>query len=538
MTLTTSNILTVNNLHASFKLGEKVNEVVRGISFEIHQGETVAIIGESGSGKTVTALSTMQLLPYPVAFHDAGSIKLNGKEIIGANKKMLRSIRGNKIAMVFQEPMTALNPLHTIGRQVSESLIVHKKLRKVEARSQAQKLLELVSLSEASERMNAYPHELSGGQRQRVVIAMALACEPDLLIADEPTTALDVTVQSEILSLLKDLKLRLGMAILLITHDLNIVRQMADRLYVMKDGLILESGITEEVFCSPKHNYTKSLILSELKSEPLKIDGKPDQLLTGEKINVSFPIKKGIFGQTKSEIKAVNNVSVLIRKGHTLGLVGESGSGKTTLALALLRLQKSQGKIIFDGISIDGYGFSAMRPLRRKMQLVFQDPFSSLSPRMSVSQIILEGISVHKLGVNNYEREKLIVESLEEVGIDPGMRNRYPHEFSGGQRQRIAIARALVLKPQFLVLDEPTSALDVSVQAQIIELLRDLQKSRSLAYLFISHDLRVIRSLCHEVIVLKGGEIVEYGSAEQIFQNPKTPYTNKLLEAAFEIQKI
>ena len=339
MTLTTSNILTVNNLHASFKLGEKVNEVVRGISFEIRQGETVAIIGESGSGKTVTALSTMQLLPYPVAFHDAGSIKLNGKEIIGANKKMLRSIRGNKIAMVFQEPMTALNPLHTIGRQVSESLIVHKKLRKVEARSQAQKLLELVSLSEASERMNAYPHELSGGQRQRVVIAMALACEPDLLIADEPTTALDVTVQSEILSLLKDLKLRLGMAILLITHDLNIVRQMADRLYVMKDGLILESGITEEVFCSPKHNYTKSLILSELKSEPLKIDGKPDQLLTGEKINVSFPIKKGIFGQTKSEIKAVNNVSVLIRKGHTLGLVGESGSGKTTLALALLRLQ-------------------------------------------------------------------------------------------------------------------------------------------------------------------------------------------------------
>ncbi|MBJ27109.1 MAG: microcin ABC transporter ATP-binding protein [Rhodospirillaceae bacterium] len=538
MTLSSKKLLRVRDLRIGFKVSGEVKEVVSGISFDVNQGETVAIVGESGSGKTISALSTMQLLPYPVAFHKTGSIKFNDTEIIGANKKTIRSIRGDKIAMIFQEPMTSLNPLHTIGRQVTESLLVHKKLRKEEARRQTQSLLEMVSLNEAADRMNAYPHELSGGQRQRVMIAMALACEPDLLIADEPTTALDVTVQAEILSLLKKLKSQMGMSILLITHDLNIVRYMSDRMYVMKDGLILEQGNTEKIFLSPDNKYTQLLIDSELREGPPVSNKEEKILLKAEMINVSFPIKAGILGRTVSKINAVNNVSILIREGQTLGLVGESGSGKTTLALALLRLQNSKGSILFDGSSIDKFGFKSMRPLRRKMQIVFQDPFSSMSPRMSVSQIILEGMAVHKIGENIHEREKLIIESLEEVGIDPDIRDRYPHEFSGGQRQRIAIARALVLKPQFLVLDEPTSALDMSVQAQIIDLLRELQYRRRLTYLFISHDLRVIRSICHDVIVLKGGEVVEHGSSREIFKNPKTIYTKDLLSAAFKMKTI
>tara|TARA_Y100001970_G_scaffold216812_1_gene265419 strand:- start:9432 stop:11036 length:1605 start_codon:yes stop_codon:yes gene_type:complete len=525
-------LISVKDLYVTFNSGKKKTEAVRGVTLNINKGETVALVGESGSGKSVTALSLMQLLPYPLAQHPSGSIKLDGKEIIGANKKTIREIRGNRISMVFQEPMTSLNPLHSIGRQVAEALIVNKALRKSEAWREAQKLLKLVSLGAASERMNAYPHELSGGQRQRVMIAMALSCSPDLLIADEPTTALDVTVQAEILELLKDLKKRLAMSMLLITHDLNIVRGLSDRMYVMKDGHILEEGITSLVFSSPKSEYTKLLIDSEPKGVPLLPPSDSREVIRCDSLRVYFSKKSGIFRRHDRSIKAVDDVSLVVKEGQTVGVVGESGSGKTTLGLALLRLQQSSGNIVFQGTVISKKGFRAMRPLRRDMQIVFQDPFSSLSPRMSVSEIITEGMLVHGIGKNRSEREHLIVNSLKEVSVDPDVRNRYPHEFSGGQRQRIAIARALALKPKFMVLDEPTSSLDMTVQMQIIDLLRELQERRRLAYLFISHDLRVIRALSHEVIVLKDGIVLERGSSEKIFNQPTHDYTRNLISAA------
>ena len=529
-------LINISDLRVTFSSGSNSFDAVRGISFDINRGETLAIVGESGSGKSVSALSILQLLPYPNAKHPSGSIRMDGEEIIGAPKKLIQTIRGNRIAMIFQEPMTSLNPLHTIGKQVAEPLMIHRAYRKSEAYKAAKELLELVSLSEVTTRMNAYPHELSGGQRQRVMIAMALACEPDLLIADEPTTALDVTVQAQILTLLKKLKKKLGMSLLLITHDLNIVRQLADRICVMKDGIIIEQGIAKEIFESPNHNYTKLLIQSEPKGNPLpKISGAP-VVLECKNIKVSFPIKSGVFRNKIHEIKAVNNISLAVKEGQTLGVVGESGSGKTTLALALLRLQSSSGKIIFQGKEINNFGFHDMRSLRKQMQIVFQDPFGSLSPRMSVEQIIAEGMIVHNIAKDREQREKLIIEVLEKVGMDSSMRNRYPHEFSGGQRQRIAIARALVLKPRLLVLDEPTSALDMSVQAQIIDLLRNLQKEYRLAYLFISHDLRVIRAICHEILVLRNGMEMEQGPSQEIFKTPRTSYTKELLSAAFNLQ--
>ena len=529
-------LLDVRDLHVTFAASGRETRAVRGVSFDIRKGETVALVGESGSGKSVSALSVLQLLPYPAASHPGGSIRLDGEELMGAPKKALRAVRGNRIAMIFQEPMTSLNPLHTIGRQVAEPLMLHRAMRKPEAYRRARELLELVALGEAAGRLKAYPHELSGGQRQRVMIAMALACEPDLLIADEPTTALDVTVQAQILKLLQELQAKLGMAMLLITHDLNIVRHMAKRVSVMKDGEIVEAGAAGEVFCAPQHDYTRALLNAEPKGDPLPVGEAAPSVLACDDLKVHFPIKAGVLRRTVGHIKAVDGVTIDVREGQTVGVVGESGSGKTTLALAVLRLLSSAGPIRFEGEAIEGHDFKAMRPLRRRMQIVFQDPFSSLSPRMSVSQIIEEGLTVHRLGGTEAEREKLIVDALEEVGIDPAMRDRYPHEFSGGQRQRIAIARALVLKPRFVVLDEPTSALDMSVQAQIVELLRELQDRHRLAYLFISHDLRVVRAISHEVVVLKDGVVVEQGPAQQVFENPATDYTRALLSAAFELR--
>ena len=529
-------LLDVRDLAVSFSGSAGETKAVKGISFSVEKGETVALVGESGSGKSVSALSILQLLPYPVASHPRGSIRVDGEEMIGASKRQLRSVRGNRIAMIFQEPMTSLNPLHSIGRQVAEPLMLHQAMRKPAAYKRGEELLEMVALGDTAHRLKAYPHELSGGQRQRVMIAMALACTPDLLIADEPTTALDVTVQAQILKLLKDLQARLGMAMLLITHDLNIVRHMANRVSVMKEGKIVEAGASEDVFTAPQHNYTRTLLNAEPKGDPLPVEASAPTVLSCDDLKVHFPIKAGVMRRTVGHIKAVDGVTIDVREGQTVGVVGESGSGKTTLALALLRLERSQGTIAFEGQAIEQFAFKAMRPLRQRMQVVFQDPFSSLSPRMSVAQIIEEGLKVHGLGGNAAARVELITTALEEVGIDPDMRNRYPHEFSGGQRQRVAIARALVLKPRFIVLDEPTSALDMSVQAQIIELLRDLQDRHRLAYLFISHDLRVIRAISHEVVVLKDGLVVEQGPALDVFTQPKTDYTRALLSAALELR--
>ena len=508
---------------------------VSGVSFDIERGETVALVGESGSGKSVTALSILQLLPYPVASHPSGTIDVDGTEVIGASPRRLRQIRGNRISMIFQEPMTSLNPLHTIGRQVAEVLTLHRGMPKRQALIRAQELLEMVALGETARRLKAFPHELSGGQRQRVMIAMALACEPDLLIADEPTTALDVTVQAQILKLLGELQQRLGMAMLLITHDLSIVRHISDRVCVMRDGAIVEEGATERVFEAPEHAYTQALIAAEPKGEPLAVEGAAEEVVACDDLKIHFPIKAGVFRHTVGHVKAVDGVTLSIREGQTIGIVGESGSGKTTLALGLLRLISSDGPITFEDRSIQGLTFKRMRPLRRRMQIVFQDPFGSLSPRMTVRQIIEEGLKVHRL-TNGAGEGDPVSAVLEEVGLEPAMQDRYPHEFSGGQRQRIAIARALVLKPRLVVLDEPTSALDMSVQAQIIDLLRALQARHRLAYLFISHDLKVVRALCHEVIVLRDGLVVETGPTEAIFERPETAYTQALLAAALDLK--
>ena len=528
-------LLEVEDLRVHFRVEDRVVEAVKGVSFTLDKGETLALVGESGSGKSVTALSVLQLLPYPKAWHPSGSIRLLGEEMVGADEATLRRIRGNRVGIVFQEPMTSLNPLHTIERQIAEVLILHRSLSAETARQRVIELLETVGIEDAARRLPSYPHQLSGGQRQRVMIAMALANEPDLLIADEPTTALDVTIQAQILQLIRDLQKRLGMAVLFITHDLTLVRRIADRVCVMTRGEIVEQGPVARIFAGPRHPYTRHLLAAEPKGEPPHADTSAPVVLEARDLKVHFPIQRGFLRRTVGYVKAVDGVTVAVREGQTVGVVGESGSGKTTLGLALLRLISSKGDILFAGRNIQGWSWSQMRPLRREMQIVFQDPYGSLSPRMSIGEIVEEGLKIHGLGRSGEERRELVAAILEEVGLEPAMMDRYPHEFSGGQRQRISIARAMVLRPRFVVLDEPTSALDVSVQAQIVDLLRDLQERHDLAYLFISHDLRVVRALAHEVLVMRAGEVVEQGPAEEIFTRPRQPYTRALLAAAFEV---
>ncbi|HSE78323.1 MAG TPA: ABC transporter ATP-binding protein [Alphaproteobacteria bacterium] len=531
----------MENLSATFDVGAGRPPflAVDRVSFNIAMGETLALVGESGSGKSVTALSVLQLLPYPLAKHPAGSsIRFKGQQLVGAGESILREIRGNRIAMIFQEPMTSLNPLHTIERQIGEILTIHKGLAPAAARARIVELLRLVGLGEQAEkRLDAYPHQLSGGQRQRVMIAMALANEPDLLIADEPTTAVDVTIQAQLLRLLRELQAKFGMAILFITHDLGIVRKMANRVCVMQKGQIVENGPIDAVFGSPQHEYTRHLLAAEPKGKPAPTPHDARPLIEAKDVRVWFPIRGGLLRRVQGYVKAVDGVDIDLREGETLGVVGESGSGKTTLGLALLRLEQAQGRIVFDGREIQDLRAGALRPLRRGMQIVFQDPFASLSPRLSIGQIVEEGLKIHRIG-SAADREAMIVQALEEVRLDPETRHRYPHEFSGGQRQRVAIARALVLKPKFLVLDEPTSALDMSVQAQIVDLLRELQERHRLGYLFISHDLRVVKALADEVLVLKDGKVVEHGPARQIFEAPQQAYTKALMAAAFELEAV
>jgi microcin C transport system ATP-binding protein len=532
-------LLSVHDLHVTFAVPGGAIEAVRGVSFDLDRGQTLAVVGESGSGKSVTALSILQLLPYPMASHSRGSsIVLQGQELVGAPEAVMRDIRGNRIAMVFQEPMTSLNPLHTIEKQLSETLYLHKRMDARAARARILELLHLVGLRDAEQRLGAYPHQLSGGQRQRVMIAMALANEPDILIADEPTTALDVTIQAQILKLLKDLQARFGMALILITHDLGIVRKMADRVLVMTKGEVVEAGPVAQVFARPQHQYTRHLLAAEPKGQPVAVEPPLPELMAAATLKVWFPIRGGLFRRVSSYVKAVDGIDFSLRGGETLGVVGESGSGKTTLGLALLRLIESDGAIRYDGRAIDRLREAQMRPLRRALQIVFQDPFSSLSPRLSIGQIVEEGLKVHGIGKTAAERRELIRAALREVELDPDAADRYPHEFSGGQRQRVAIARALVLKPRFLVLDEPTSALDMSVQAQVIDLLRALQERYRLAYLFISHDLRVVRALAHHVLVMKDGKIVEQGPAKRLFAAPEHPYTRALMAAAFNLEVV
>ena len=527
----TENLIEVRELAVEFTHGSQAQRVVEGVSFDIRRGETLALVGESGSGKSVTAHSILRLLPYPLARHPAGQILYGGEDLLQADEKRMRGIRGNRIAMVFQEPMTSLNPLHTVGRQINEVLEIHKGLRGKAATARTLELLELVGIPDPRKRIRAYPHELSGGQRQRVMIAMALANEPELLIADEPTTALDVTVQLKILELLRDLQNRLGMAMLLISHDLNLVRRVAHRVCVMQRGCVVEQASCEELFRSPQHPYTRELLPAEPSGGPLAVEAA-EPLLEVDDLRVWFPIKKGLLRRTVDHVKAVDGVSFSLPKGQTLGIVGESGSGKSTLGLAILRLIGSRGAVRFQQRDLQLLSQREIRPLRRQMQVVFQDPFGSLSPRMSVGQIVGEGLRIHHMG-SAAEQEQVIIDALREVGLDPETRHRYPHEFSGGQRQRIAIARALVLKPALILLDEPTSALDRTVQRQVVELLRSLQAKHNLTYLFISHDLAVVRALSHQMMVVKQGQVVEQGAAADIFAAPQHPYTQQLLESAF-----
>ncbi|CAN5747644.1 ABC transporter ATP-binding protein [soil metagenome] len=523
-------ILTVENLSVRFVQGGKQTDAVRGVSFTLRAGETLAIVGESGSGKSVTALSTVKLLPENADL--AGSVRYRDTEMLGAKEKVLRRVRGNDISFIFQEPMTSLNPLHTIARQLAESLSLHQSMSGAKARARIVEVLTQVGIRDPEERLGAYPHQLSGGQRQRVMIAMALLNNPDILIADEPTTALDVTIQAQILTLLADQQRARGMAMLFIKHDLNIVRRIADRVAVMKDGLIVETGPTAQLFEAPQHPYTRSLLAAEPKGGPEPVPAGAEVIVETLGLRIWFPVKRGILRRTKGHIKAVNDARLTVRAGETVGVVGESGSGKTTLALAIMRLISSEGRIVFLGRDIQGWRNKALRPVRRDMQIVFQDPYGSLSPRMSVEQIVGEGLAVHGLGKDGRARAARI---LGEVGLDPGLMDRYPHEFSGGQRQRIAIARAMILEPKLVVLDEPTSALDMTVQVQIVDLLRALQKRHGLAYIFISHDLRVVRALSHHVIVMRNGDVVESGDSQRIFEAPRSDYTRTLLAAAFDL---
>jgi microcin C transport system ATP-binding protein len=532
----TSPLLSVRDLSIAFRQGEREILAVDRVSFEINKGETLALVGESGSGKSITALSVMKLLPYPAARHPSGSIHFEDRELIATSERDMRQVRGNDIAIVFQEPMTSLNPLHTIEKQIGEVLLLHRGLTGTSARARTLELLTQVGIPDPETRLGSYPHQLSGGQRQRVMIAMALANEPDLLIADEPTTALDVTVQAQILALLKEVQKRLGMAMLFITHDLGIVRKIADRVCVMKQGKIVETGDVERVFTAPEHPYTKDLLAAEPKPDPAPPRPDAPIVVKTDDLKVWFPIKRGVLRKVIGHVKAVDGVSIEVRKGETLGVVGESGSGKTTLGLALLRLISSQGPIAFLGHPIQGLKFKEMRPFRRDMQIVFQDPYGSLSPRLSIADIIEEGLRVHQARLSAAEREERVVRALEDVGIDPAARFRYPHEYSGGQRQRIALARTLVLEPTFIVLDEPTSALDMLIQAQMVELLRDLQRRRDLTYLFISHDLRVVAALASRLMVMRHGKVVEAGPAADLFANPKSDYTRALFAAAFKLE--
>ncbi|MBR0894101.1 ABC transporter ATP-binding protein [Bradyrhizobium tropiciagri] len=509
---------------------------VDGISFSIKRGECVALVGESGSGKSVSALSVLKLLPYPTASHPSGAIRFRGRDLLTASDQEMREVRGNDISIIFQEPMTSLNPLQTIETQIGEILSLHQGIGGAAARARTLELLGQVGIPEPETRLKSYPHQLSGGQRQRVMIAMALANEPDLLIADEPTTALDVTVQAQILALLAEIRARLGMSLLFITHDLGIVRRIADTVCVMNSGKIVEQGPVEQVFTAPQHAYTKALLAAEPKPDPAPPQPGAPVVMSADNLKVWFSIKRGLLRSTVGHIKAVDGVSLAVRKGETLGVVGESGSGKTTLGLALLRLISSDGPIVFLGNDIQGLRFKQMRPFRRDMQIVFQDPFGSLSPRMSVADIIAEGLEVHQKQLSREEREARVIKAMKDVGLDPDWRFRYPHEFSGGQRQRISIARAVVLEPNFVVLDEPTSALDMLLQAQMVDLLRDLQRKRDLTYMFISHDLRVVASLASHLIVMKSGKVEEEGPASELFKNPKSDYTRALFAAAFRIE--
>ncbi|MBB3612844.1 ABC transporter ATP-binding protein [Rhizobium sp. BK602] len=531
-------LLSVRNLSVAFHQGGRTSTAVDGISFDIAKGEVLALVGESGSGKSVSANSILKLLPYPSASHPSGEILFKGKDLLKASDNELRAVRGNDITMIFQEPMTSLNPLHTIEKQIGEILALHQGMAGQTARDRTLELLNQVGIREPEKRLKAYPHELSGGQRQRVMIAMALANRPELLIADEPTTALDVTVQAQILELLRELKGVHGMSMLFITHDLGIVRKFADRVCVMTKGKIVETGTVEEVFTNPQHDYTRHLLAAEPRGEPPVSDAGKPVVMEGKDIKVWFPIKAGLMRKVVDHVKAVDGIDLKLRAGQTLGVVGESGSGKTTLGLALARLISSQGHISFVGKDIADYSFKAMRPLRNQLQVVFQDPYGSLSPRMSVGEIIAEGLKVHETSLSAEERDQRVCWALEEVGLDPMTRWRFPHEFSGGQRQRIAIARAMVLKPRFVMLDEPTSALDMSVQAQVVDLLRDLQQRHDLAYLFISHDLKVVKALANDLIVMRFGKVVEQGPSGEIFRAPKEAYTRALLAAAFNIEAV
>ncbi len=529
-------LLSVQDLSVSFRQDGRDSLAVDKVSFHVNPGETVALVGESGSGKSVSALSVLKLLPYPGASHPSGEILFKGQDLMAASESEMLKVRGNDITMVFQEPMTSLNPLHTIEKQVGEILKIHKGLGDRQARERTLELLKLVGLRDAESRLGAFPHQLSGGQRQRVMIAMALANEPELLIADEPTTALDVTIQAQILELLADLKRRLNMSMLFITHDLGTVRKIADRVYVMLKGKIVEEGPVSEVFSNPQHEYTRRLLAAEPSgsANPVAPDAPP--VIEAGPVRVWFPIRKGFWRRTVGHVKAVNDVSISIREGETLGVVGESGSGKTTLGLAILRLISSQGPVVFLGKRIDDLTESRIRPLRKDMQIVFQDPYGSLSPRMSIAEIVAEGLTVQQKNLSYAEQRNIVAKALTDVGIDPSVMDRYPHEFSGGQRQRISIARAVALSPHFIMLDEPTSALDMSVQAQIIELLRELQRTRKLTYMFISHDLKVVRALSNRIVVMRNGEIVEQGDTDAIFSSPQTDYTRALFAAAFNLE--
>ncbi|MFC7705800.1 ABC transporter ATP-binding protein [Plastorhodobacter daqingensis] len=528
-------VLEVRDLTIRFRQDGQVTEAARNLSFTVAKGETVALVGESGSGKSITALSTVSLLPD--AAEVSGSVTYLGQEMIGASEEKLRQVRGNDISFIFQEPMTSLNPLHTIERQMRESLSLHQGLNGSAARARTIELLEQVGIRDAESRLDAYPHQLSGGQRQRVMIAMALANGPELLVADEPTTALDVTIQAQILELLADLKRSVGMSMLFITHDLGIVRRIADRVCVMKAGEIVEQGTVAQIFGAPAHPYTQKLLAAEPRGRPDPVPAEAPEILRTERLRVWFPITRGFLRRTVGHVKAVNAASISVRAGETLGVVGESGSGKTTLGLAILRLIRSEGPVLVLGRDVQGWQSRQLRHLRKDMQIVFQDPFGSLSPRMTVQEIIAEGLAVHGVPRGQTARQ-MVAEIMEEVGLDPGMMSRYPHEFSGGQRQRIAIARAMILRPKLVILDEPTSALDMTVQVQIVELLRDLQRRHGLGYVFISHDLRVVRALAHKVIVMRAGDVVEAGEGDQIFDAPQTEYTRALMAAAFELKAL
>lgn len=528
-----SRLLDVKDLRVGFRQDGQVTEAVKGISFHVDRGETVALVGESGSGKSVSALSTVQLLPESAQV--TGEISYDGRDMAKASQKELRDVRGNDISFIFQEPMTSLNPLHTLEKQITESIELHQGLRGTEARNRVIELLEKVGIRDAESRLGSYPHQLSGGQRQRVMIAMALANGPELLIADEPTTALDVTIEAQILDLLADLKTRENMSLLFITHDLGVVRKIADRVCVMQHGEIVETGQTAEIFSNPQHPYTQMLLAAESTGLPDPVPPGAEEIVSTEKLRIWFPIERGLLKRTVGHVKAVNEATISVRAGETLGVVGESGSGKTTLALAVLRLISSQGPILLEGQNIQGMSSRQLRPLRSDMQIVFQDPYGSLSPRMTVEQIIAEGLTIHGTEPGRNKRE-MVAEILTEVGLQPEMMHRYPHEFSGGQRQRIAIARAMILRPKLVVLDEPTSALDMTVQVQIVDLLRELQRKYGLAYVFISHDLKVVRAMSHKVMVMKQGDVVEAGDAAALFAAPETEYTRTLLAAALDLK--